>query len=101
MGGSGKWIVGVVLACLAIAGCGGGAISTDKLEQEITDRLTQQVGQRPDKVECPDALDGAVGAQARCVLTAGQTQIGVTATVTGVEGSQINFDIKVDDKPIS
>jgi predicted thioesterase len=41
-----------------------------------------------------------VGATQRCTLTAlDGTTIGVTATVTAVNGDDVSFDFKVDDEP--
>ena len=61
-------------------------------------QLESQVGQAPDKVNCPDDLEGKVDATMTCVLTAGSDTLDVTVTVTQVDGSDVSFDIKVADQ---
>jgi hypothetical protein len=78
-------------------------LTVDKkvVAQEISDQLEQQNGKKPDSVSCPDNLNGVQGATLRCTLAdAGQTY-GVNVTVTSVEGSDVKFDIKLDDQPIT
>ena len=53
----------------------------------------------PDSVDCPDNLKGEVGATTRCMLKDGDDAYGVNVNVTKVEGTNVNFDIKVDDQP--
>lgn len=69
--------------------------------QQISDQLEQQNRKKPDSVTCPDKLKGVPGATLRCtVVDAGQTY-GVNVTVTSVEGTDVKFDIKPDDRPIT
>lgn len=71
-----------------------------RTEQTIKTKLTQQVGQAPDSIDCPDDLEGKVGATMRCTLKAGTDSIGVTVTVKEVNGTTVNFDIKgAGDRP--
>lgn len=93
-------IIGVAAVCLLLSGCGAAAVSKADLEQKIKTQLTAQVKQEPDSIECPGALEAKVGATQKCVLTEGATKLGVTVTVTSVEGSNVNFSIKVDDQPM-
>lgn len=75
-------------------------VDSDKLEDEVADRLEEQVGQRPESVDCPSDLEGALDAEVRCTLTTQDGQeYGVTVTVASVEGENVNFDIQVDDQP--
>jgi hypothetical protein len=93
-------VVAAVLALFVgfgIAGCGGtAAVPKDQVAQQISDQLTKQVGQKPDSVSCPDDLPATVGATVRCTLKAGTDSLGVTAKVTAVDGSNVKFDIQVD-----
>ena len=78
-------------------------MTVDKTDvaQQISDQLETQNGKKPDSVTCPENLKGIQGATLRCTLAdTGQTY-GVNVTVTSVEGSDVKFDIKVDDKPIT
>ena len=90
---------------IATVGCsvstGGAQVDGNKLARVVSDRLTATVGQRPDHVSCPHALDGKKGATTRCTLTAGHTKYGVTVTTTSVQGGHVKFAIKVDNKPMS
>lgn len=93
-------ITGAAAVTLLLSGCSSVKVSKDDVAEQIKTQLTAQVGQEPDSVECPDDLEGKVGATQRCTLTAGKTKYGVLATVTKVDGSKVSFDIKVDDKPM-
>lgn len=42
----------------------------------------EEVGQRPDKINCRGDLAGKVGETMRCTLSAGTDEIGLTVTVT-------------------
>jgi hypothetical protein len=76
-------------------------MSKGELERSITDSLEREIGQRPDAVECPSAIAAEVGESIRCVLTAGRDRLGLTATVTEVNGDQVGLDIRVDNAPMS
>ena len=55
-------------------------------------------GKQVDEVSCPD-LPATVGASERCTLKAGADTYGVTVTVTSVQGTDVKFDIQVDQTP--
>lgn len=88
-------------AVATVAACSFGSISVDKdkVAQEISDQLEGQVGRAPESVTCPDDLKGEVGATMRCKLEDGGVAYGVEVKVTKVEGTDVKFDIKVDDEP--
>jgi Domain of unknown function (DUF4333) len=65
--------------------------------QSVFDQLAQN-GKQVDKVSCPD-LAAKVGATQRCSLVSGTETYGVTVTVTSVQGSDVKFDIQVDQAP--
>ena len=96
----------LVLA-LALSGCsfsasvGATGVSTDDLEQQITEQLTEHAGQAPDDVECPDELPAKVGSEVRCTLTAGDDRLGMTVSTTAVEDGRVSFDIEVDQEPLA
>lgn len=92
-------IASIVAGALLLSGCGSTKVSEEDLAEQIKTQLTEEVGQEPDSVECSEGLDAEVGATQRCVLTAGSDELGVTATVTSVDGSTVNYDIKVDEMP--
>ncbi|MBW3707702.1 DUF4333 domain-containing protein, partial [Streptomyces griseus] len=61
------------------------------------EKLAETTGQPEPDVTCPEDLAAKVGTETRCPLTAGDgSTLGVTATVTSVDGDKINFDIEAD-----
>ncbi|MDQ4115149.1 MAG: DUF4333 domain-containing protein [Actinomycetota bacterium] len=67
-----------------------------ELEERVSTSLEQQVGQKPDQIDCPGDLTGKVGETMECTLTAGADQLGVTVTVTAVNESTVDFDLEVE-----
>ena len=67
----------------------------------LSNKLTQQVGRKPDSVTCPDNLKGVQGATLRCELTDSGQKYGISVTVTNVDAGDVSFDYKVDDRPES
>jgi Domain of unknown function (DUF4333) len=74
-------------------------VDKNQVASVISDKLTQQVGSKPDSVTCPDNLKGVQGATLRCQLTDGNQKYGISVTVTNVDAGDVNFDFKVDDQP--
>jgi hypothetical protein len=74
-------------------------VDKNQVASVISDKLTQQVGKKPDSVTCPDNLKGVEGAALRCELADGDQKYGISVTVTGVDAGDVNFDFKVDDHP--
>ena len=92
-------LAALALASAALlAGCSSTTVSASDVEDQISSQLESQVGQAPDKVACPDDLEGKVDATMTCVLTAGPDTIDVDVTVTEVDGSDVKFDIQVADQ---
>jgi len=84
------------------AGCGGAKqVDSSALEKQVSTQLTKSVGQKPDSVDCPKALEATKGATTRCSLTAGGSTYGLTVRTTKVDGDQVSFSVKVDDEPES
>lgn len=86
-------------AAAALAGCQSSSprVAQADLESSIKTKLAEQVGQTPDAIDCPGDLTGEKGATMRCTLKAGADSVGLTVTVTSVEGTSVKYDIKVDD----
>ncbi|MDV6014715.1 DUF4333 domain-containing protein [Haloechinothrix sp. LS1_15] len=97
-------LIGLVgMSGAASAGCGAGTdpapgLSQDEVETEAQEALEERVGARPEAMECDSGLGAEVDDATRCVLIAGGERIGLTVTVTGVEGDR--FDVEVDDVPL-
>ncbi|CAM5331448.1 DUF4333 domain-containing protein [Streptomyces griseus] len=99
------WSLSALAAGALLAGCSasvnvGGSeakLSKDKLSATVAEKLAETTGQPEPDVTCPEDLAGKVGTETRCTLTAGDgSTLGVTATVTSVDGDKINFDIEAD-----
>ncbi|MDF9714576.1 DUF4333 domain-containing protein [Nocardioides sp. ChNu-153] len=88
-----------VVAALLLGGCSS-QVAQDDVEDQITEQLTEVVGQEPADVDCPDDLEAEEGATMTCVLTAeDDTTIDVGVEVTAVDGDDVSFDIQVADEP--
>jgi hypothetical protein len=100
--GSAVWAVAAAttaVACSFSASTGGVSVDKRELAKQISAQLEQQVGRAPDSVDCPDNLRGEVGATTRCMLKDGDDAYGINVNVTKVEGTDVKFDMKVDDQP--
>ena len=99
--GSVLWAAAAVATAAACSFAAGSSVSVDKkdLAKEISAQLTKQLGRASEPVECPDDLKGEVGATTRCTLSDGGETYGVGVNVTKVDGADVKFDLKVDDKP--
>lgn len=86
---------------LGLTACGAGSVSTDDLEEQVASMLEEQTGNTPDSVDCPDELPAEEDATVRCTYEMLDYEVGVTVTTTSVDGSEVNFSIKVDDEPTS
>lgn len=99
--GSAVWAAAAAVTAAACSFSAGTSVTVDKndLAKEISNQLKNQIGRAPESVECPDDLKGEVGATTRCTLNDGGETYGVNVNVTKVEGTDVRFDLKVDDKP--
>ncbi|MCV7261280.1 DUF4333 domain-containing protein [Mycobacterium shimoidei] len=87
---------GTLLASAAACSCSVGTshtVSKRQVADQITQRLTDANGNKPDSVTCPDDLDAKVGAQLNCTMKIKDRDYDVNVTVTSVEGSKVNFDM--------
>lgn len=72
------------------------AVSKAKLEDAVTKWLTGQLGEVK-SVACDGNLDGKVGATQHCgAVTSDGTHRDVNLTVTGVQGDDINYNLKLE-----
>ncbi|AIR99572.1 DUF4333 domain-containing protein [Streptomyces glaucescens] len=72
-------------------------LSAGKLADTVARKLAETTGQPKPDVTCPEDLVGKVGTTTRCTLTAGDgSSLGVTVTVSSVDGDRIDFDIEAD-----
>ena len=83
------------IAVIGLASCGTPTVAEKDLEKTVSDRLEAQVGQKPDKIDCPGDLTGKAGETMRCMLTAGSDELPVEVKVTSVEGTTVKFSAEV------
>jgi hypothetical protein len=100
-------VAGLAVAVAVLGGCSGsvsvGELSVDKdrLASLAKQKLEEAAGQEAEGVVCAGDVPAKVGATQRCMLTTlDGTAIGVTATVTAVNGDDVGFDFKADDEPL-
>jgi hypothetical protein len=87
-------------AVLAVAGCSGSvSINQEKtvakadVADQISTKVNEKAGRKPESVTCPGDLKAAVGASLDCQMTYDGQPYGVNVTVTSVDGDRVNFDI--------
>ncbi|HXH80145.1 DUF4333 domain-containing protein [Nocardioides sp.] len=90
--------ISIVLSVFALSACGAGVVAEKDVEKGVSEQLTESVGQAPDDIDCPGDLEAEVGTTMRCTLTAGPDELGLTVTVTEVDGSDINDEVEVDQE---
>lgn len=74
-------------------------VDKNQVAKTISDKVTPQLGTKPESVTCPENLKGVEGATLRCQLTTSGKNYGVNVTVTGVDGGTVNYHFEVDDQP--
>jgi hypothetical protein len=102
------WTLSAVAAGALLVGCSGSAsvgasdpkVSKGKLADTVAEQLAATTGQAKPDITCPEDLVGKKGNSTRCKLTASDgSTLGVTVTVSSVDGDNVKFDIKADDTP--
>ncbi|CQD10005.1 hypothetical protein BN1232_01831 [Mycobacterium lentiflavum] len=77
----------------SIGSSGPHAVDKKDVASQITQKLTDAQGNKPDSVDCPGDLPAKVGAQLNCSMKVKDVTYGVNVTVTSVEGSNVKFDM--------
>ena len=79
------------------------SVSKSDVASQITSKLTDAAGNKPDSVTCPNDLPAKVGAQLNCEMKVKNQTFNVNVTVTSVEGSNVKFDMveTVDKKQVA
>lgn len=82
----------IVAACSCSVGTSH-TVSKSQVAEQISEKLTDSAGNRPDSVTCPGDLDAKVGAQLNCEMKIRDRPYNVNVTVTSVSNSNVNFDM--------
>jgi hypothetical protein len=69
------------------------AVSKGDVANQITSKLTDAAGNKPESVTCPDDLTAKVGAQLNCTMKVKDQTFNVNVTVTSVNGNDVKFDM--------
>jgi Domain of unknown function (DUF4333) len=91
-------LTGLIIGTVACSS-GEKSVSKNDVASQITQKMTDAAGNKPDSVTCPDDLKAKVGATLNCQMKVKDQTYGVNVTVTSVQGDQAKFDmVKVYDK---
>lgn len=70
-------------------------LEPDALAERVNELLTQEVGQSPDDITCPDPLLRRDGEETTCVLTAGSDELDVAVSIEG-DGPDAQLNVEVE-----
>ena len=86
-------VTAIVMASALMAACEGSVsigarvLEGDEVEEDIADGLEEEVGERPDSIDCPDEVEVEDGGTFECTLTAEDDSTAtVEVTMTDDEG---------------
>lgn len=86
------------VSTLLLTGCGQVVtVQEEQLEEDVARQLEMSSGNAPDRVDCPGDLEAEDGNEIRCTVTRGDQERQVTVTVTGLSGTDVDFDIEVEE----
>lgn len=77
----------------SIGAKGPGAVSKSDVQGQITTKMTDANGNKPESVSCPGDLTAKVGAQLNCEMKVKDEKYNVNVTVTSVDGKDVKFDM--------
>jgi hypothetical protein len=94
-------IIGLV-STLGLSGCGTKTIKKSSIEQQAQiqfDAISRAKGSGAfPKITCPSDLDAKVGATTRCSATGTDGTLGITATVSSIDGNKAHLRFKGDNQ---
>jgi len=80
-------------ACSCSIGSSSHSVSKGDVAGQITSKMTDAAGNKPDSVTCPGDLPAKVGAQLNCEMKVKNQVFNVNVTVTSVNGNDVKFDM--------
>ena len=90
---------------IGTAGCSSRpkTVSKSDVESQISQKMTDPAGNKPESVSCPDDLKATVGAKLDCNMKIKDQTYGVNVIVTSIEGDTAKFDmvLTVDKKEVA
>src|SRR5689334_10416724 len=90
-------------ACSCSIGSSSHSVNKSDVANQITAKMTDAAGNKPDTVTCPTDLPAKVGAQINCEMKVKRSTYNVNVTVTSVNGDDVKFDMveTVDKKQVA
>ncbi|OBK73683.1 DUF4333 domain-containing protein [Mycobacterium sp. 1165178.9] len=85
-----------LIASIGACSCSVGtsrSVSKSDVAGQITAKMTDAAGNKPESVNCPNDLPGKVGAQINCDMKVKDRPFNVNVTVTSVDGNDVKFDM--------
>lgn len=80
----------------AVSGCSTSlTVDETKVEETVQANLAPQIQGQIEEVDCPGDLKGEVGETMQCTMTVDGTEHKVDVTVSSVEGTTVNFNMRV------
>lgn len=89
----------VAAMTVGLAGCSGSVPKDDVAKSIKVEVDKQNPGAGP--VTCPADLKAEVGQSVRCAFEVDGQPVDAVATVTSIQGSTANYDIKAEARPVS
>lgn len=92
-------LVGPCVLAVALSGTacsfsvGSNTVSKSDVESQISQKMTDAAGKKPESVTCPGDLSAKVGATLDCQMTVKNKPFNVNVTVTSVDGGNVKFDM--------
>lgn len=88
-------VIAAAIATLGLAACGGtGAVDAAQVEEKAKEALGSQMPADVE-IDCPEDLKAEEGATVKCTWTMPDgTSLGMTATATSVDGSNVQMNFK-------
>jgi Domain of unknown function (DUF4333) len=91
--------VAAVLA-VGLAGCGAPELDESQVVATLRGELESR-GVQADDLSCPGDLPADVGRSVRCSFTVGGQPVDAVATVTGVDGGTVTYDVRSEARPVA
>jgi deoxyribodipyrimidine photo-lyase len=85
-----------LMASVGACSCSVGSshsVSKSDVASQISAKMTDAAGNKPDSVTCPSDLLAKVGAQVNCEMKVKDQTFNVNVTVTSVNGNDVKFDM--------
>ncbi len=88
-------VAAVAFVVFGLTGCssGPGAVGKADVAKQVSEKMTDAQGNKPDSVTCPTDLKAEVGAHLDCAMTVKGQPFNVNVTATSVDGDQVKFDM--------